>query len=341
VNRSESRQPASPWLRGAPFLLLAVLALTFGSLNPRFVSLENLSAILAQSGWLMVVALGVQLTLLTSGIDLSVGSAMFLVAVITGLTLSEALPSICLLEALGVGALWGALNALLVVRLKIPAFIATLAMLFVGRGVGLFLSSTQVVYANSALAELGRAAFLAIPITLCLAGGAFAALWVLLQRTSFGPYVRSIGADAESARRVGVPTAAVTFGVYVLCGAVAGLGGFISFSEAASAAPAFGQNAEFLAIAAAVLGGTSLSGGRGAIWAPMVGAILITTVQNGLVMVNANPYAYPVITGAVIFAAALLDSVRSRVSGASGCRRSRPRHVGGRLEAPRKGGHDN
>ena len=90
-----------------------------------------------------------------------------------------------------------------------------------------------------------------------------------------------------------------------------GLSGFISLSQTSAASGAFGQNAEFLAIAAAVLGGTSLFGGRGTLWAPLTGAVLITTVQNGLAMMNANPYAYPVITGTVIFVAALLDSLRS------------------------------
>lgn len=98
-----------------------------------------------------------------------------------------------------------------------------------------------------------------------------------------------------------------------MCGAFAGLGGFISLSQTSAASGAFGQGAEFLAIAAAVLGGTTLFGGRGNLWAPVIGSILIMTVQNGLVMINANPYAYPVITGSVIFLAAVFDGLRSRL----------------------------
>jgi ribose transport system permease protein len=109
-----------------------------------------------------------------------------------------------------------------------------------------------------------------------------------------------------------VPVQAVTWAVYCLCGAFAGFGGFISFSQTSAATGAFGQNAEFLAIAAAVLGGTSLFGGRGTWHAPVLGALLIMSVQNGLVLINANPYAYPVITGGVIFLATLVDSVRLR-----------------------------
>jgi ribose transport system permease protein len=109
----------------------------------------------------------------------------------------------------------------------------------------------------------------------------------------------------------------VTWSVYALCGALAGLGGFISLSQTSAASGSFGQNSEFLAIAAAVLGGTSLFGGRGHVWAPLTGAVLIMTVQNGLVMINANPYTYPVITGGVILLAALLDSVRAQVAARS------------------------
>ncbi len=138
-------------------------------------------------------------------------------------------------------------------------------------------------------------------------------IWILLDYTAYGAAIRSIGADAESARRVGVPVQRVKCLAYALCGATAGVGGFISLSQTSAASGAFGQNTEFLSIAAAVLGGTSLFGGRGSVWAPVIGAILIMTVQNGLGLIDANPYAYPVITGCVIFAAAILDSVRSRL----------------------------
>jgi ribose transport system permease protein len=132
-----------------------------------------------------------------------------------------------------------------------------------------------------------------------------------LNMTPFGPSIRSVGSDSEGARRAGVPTLSLTWCVYILSGAFAGFGGFISLSQTSAATAAFGHGAEFVSIAAAVLGGTSLFGGHGSFWAPTVGAVLIVTVQNGLVMINANPYAYPVITGTVIFLAALLDSIRS------------------------------
>lgn len=302
---------ASRLLQWAPGLLFLVLIVTFATLSPHFLSPDNLGAILVQSSWLIVVALGMNFVLLGAGVDLSVGAVMYLSAVAVGMGLPNAPVWIALLASTLVGALFGAVNGSLIVRLELPAFIVTLALLFVGRGLGLFFSSTRIVYASTEVASLGREDLACIPVPLWIAAVAVVVGAVLLNRTAFGPYLRSMGADAEGARRVGVPTKAVTWGVYVLCGAFAGLAGFVSLSQTSAASGAFGQNAEFLAIAAAVLGGTSLFGGRGHLWAPVLGAVLIMTVQNGLVMINANPYAYPVITGSVIFIAALLDSVRS------------------------------
>jgi ribose transport system permease protein len=300
-------------LQWAPLVFFVLVLGSFSTLSPRFLSIENLGAILVQSSWLIVVALGMNFVLLVAGVDLSVGTAMYLTAVAIGLGFPDAPVWLCVPLAIVVGAVFGTFNASLVARVGVPAFVATLATLFIGRGIGLFYSSTQIVYASSPLAEFGRSSVLGIPMPLALAAAALVVGWLLLNRSPFGIYIRSIGADVEGARRAGVPVKAVTWSVYALCGAFAGLGGLISFSQTSAASGAFGQNSEFLAIAAAVLGGTSLFGGRGTFWAPLVGAVLIMTVQNGLVMMDANPYAYPVITGTVIFAAALLDSVRSRV----------------------------
>jgi ribose transport system permease protein len=313
IGRPGSARSLDAWSRWISLAIFVSLIASFGLLSPRFLTVDNLGAILVQSSWLIVVALGMNLVLLTAGVDLSVGAAMYLAAVAVGLGLPDAPVLVCLLAAIVVGGAFGAFNASLIVGLGLPAFIVTLATIFVGRGVGLFFSSTRIVYASSPVADFGRASIGGIPIPLLLAACAVLVGWVLLNRTAVGPYIRSIGADAEGARRVGVPIRAVTWSVYVSCGAFAGLAGFISLSQTSAASGAFGQNAEFLAIAAAVLGGTSLFGGRGNLWAPVIGAVLIMTVQNGLVMINANPYVYPVITGAVIFIAALFDSIRSRV----------------------------
>ena len=312
MNEARSTQhTGNALLRSAPLVFLAVLSASFAALSPRFLTVDNLSAILVQSSWLIVVALGMNFVLLTAGVDLSVGSVMYLAAVTVSMGLPTSPVWACALASILVGAAFGTLNALAIVRARLPPFIVTLSTIFIGRGLGLYVSSTRIVYASPAVAGVGRTSWWGVPAPLWIAGAATACAWVILKQTPLGPYARSIGADAEGARRAGVPVSAVTFGVYMLCGASAGLAGFISLSQISAASGAFGQNAEFLGIAAAVLGGTSLLGGRGSLWAPLIGAVLITTVQNGLAMMNANPYAYPVITGTVIFVAALLDSLRS------------------------------
>jgi ribose/xylose/arabinose/galactoside ABC-type transport system permease subunit len=316
--------PVSSVLKWAPLTIFIILIAAFGTLSPRFLSVANLGAILVQSSWLVVVALGMNFVLLAAGVDLSVGAAMYLAAIAVGIGLPNAPVWLGLISSILVGAAFGAINASLIAWVRLPAFIATLALLFVGRGVGLFFSSTRIVYASPGIANFGRDSLLGLPVPIWIAATTVAVAWLLLNQTSFGPYLRSVGADAEGARRSGVPTKAITWSVYVLCGALAGLGGLISLSQTSAASAAFGQNSEFLAIAAAVLGGTSLSGGRGSLWAPVIGAVLIMTVQNGLVMINANPYAYPVITGAVIFVAALLDSIRSRTQARLERRQVRP-----------------
>jgi ribose transport system permease protein len=274
---------------------------------------DNLQAILTQSSWLVAVALGVNFALLTGGVDLSAGSIMYVSAVAIGLAFGQVPALIALPAAAVIGIVYGTLNGVLVVRFGVPAFIVTLATAFVGRGLGLYLSSTQVVLAGSAIADLGRAR-LGLPAPLWIAIAAFGVAWVLLRALPFGRYVLAAGADLAGARRAGVPVGPVLIGVYMISGFFAGIGGFISFSQTSAASAAFGQGAEFLSIAAAVLGGTSLFGGRGSLYAPVLGAVLIQTVQNGLVLLDVNPYAQPLITGAIIFAAALLDSMRLRLA---------------------------
>jgi ribose transport system permease protein len=298
-------------LRWTPMIFLSALFLGFGAFSGRFLTADNLAAILVQSSYLIVVALGMNFVLLAAGVDLSVGAAMYLAALAVAMALPHAAVWICVLASLLVGALFGGANAFLIVRLGLPSFIATLATIFVGRGLGLYFSATRIVYASPAVASLGRGTLLGIPVPLCIAGASVGVAWLLLNRTALGPFIRSIGADGVGALRVGVPVSAVKVFLYASCGAFAGLGGFISLAQTSAASGAFGQNTEFLAIAAAVLGGTSLFGGRGSVRAPVIGAVLIMTVQNGLSLIDANPYAYPVITGGVIFVAALLDSVRS------------------------------
>jgi ribose transport system permease protein len=257
------------------------------------------------------MAVGMTFVLLVAGVDLSVGATMYVAAVLLGLYFAAFPTWLCLLIAIAIGTIFGAVNAFFVVKLRVAPFIVTLATLFVGRGIGLYLSDTRMVLAAATVSDFAHESLLGVPAPVFVAATSLAVAFVLLYVTPFGRCVYAIGGDREGARKAGINVEKVTFAVYCLCGAFAAIGGFISLSQAAAAPSTFGEHKEFLVIAAAVLGGTSLFGGHGGLLGPVFGAILIQTVQNGLVMIDADPYIYPLITATIIFIAVLVDSLRA------------------------------
>jgi ribose/xylose/arabinose/galactoside ABC-type transport system permease subunit len=300
------------FLQLLPAVFFAIIVVAFTVLSNRFFSLQNFTNILRQATHLGVMAVGMSFVLLVAGVDLSVGATMYVAAVLLGLYFTALPPWLCLLIAIAIGLVFGAINAFFVVKLRVAPFIVTLATLYVGRGVGLYLSDTKMVPASPTVLEFARGSLLGVPSPIFIAAASVAVGLVLLRLTPFGRYVYAIGGDREGARKAGINVERVTFAVYSLCGAFAGLGGFISVSQVAAASSTFGERMEFLVIAAAVLGGTSLFGGHGGLLGPVFGAILIQTVQNGLVMIDADPYIYPLITATIIFVAVLIDSLRAR-----------------------------
>lgn len=300
-------------LRLAPALLFVAVVVLFALLSPRFLDARNFANILTQSANVAIIAVGMTFVLLLAGVDLSVGAAMYVCAAVAGLYFKDLPAPAAMALMVSVGALFGAVNALFIVGLGIAAFVVTLATLFIGRGLALHLSETKMVFAGDAVLAFGQGAFLGISYAVwTMAVVLLIAFWVQ-QSTPYGRYLYAIGADRDGARKAGIPVRRVIFATYVLCGALAGLGGFISFSQVAAASSGFGLQKEFPVIAAAVLGGTSLFGGRGSVLGSVFGAILIQTVQNGLVLLNANPYLYPLVISAIIFIAVLLDSQRTRI----------------------------
>ena len=201
----------------------------------------------------------------------------------------------------------------MIVRLRVPAFITTLSTLFIGRAIALYLSDVKMSSSARRSCRLGRATGLA-----CRPPSGFLLVvvvvaWVTLRLTTFGRQVYAVGADPEAAAKAGIPVRHILFAVYCISGVCAGIGGLVSASQVAAAASTFGFNKEFPVIAATVLGGTSLFGGRGGVIGTVFGAVLIQTVENGLVMTNADPYVYPLIISAIIFIAVLVDSVRTGI----------------------------
>lgn len=302
-------------LNQASLLLFALVAMGFGALSPAFLTPANAVNILIQTASTGILAIGMTFVLLTAGVDLSVGAIMFVAAAIGGkLSLAGWPFGGVLLVMLGVGGLFGALNAFFVTRFAVLAFIVTLAARFLGRGLGLQLTETRAMNLPESFYELGAGRVLGVPAPVLIFLGMAVLGHLVLTRTPFGRHIYAVGADAEAARKAGISVGRVLFAVYVVCGFCAAVAAIVSLSQAPTVSPTFGNNREFLAIAAAVLGGTSLFGGRGNVLpGTVLGALLIQTIENGLNILNVNPYLYPLITSAVIFVAVLLDATRSRV----------------------------
>lgn len=302
-------------LNNAPLILFAVVFLALGLSSDRFLEGQNLLNIGIQSSSTAIVAVGMTLVLLTAGVDLSVGSVMFVAVAVAGKMIYSGQPIwLAFLAATFVGMIAGAINAFFITRLKIVAFIVTLAMLFSARGFGLWLTKTRAMNMPESVTAIGTESVLGIPIPILILAMVCLSAHLVLSRTPFGRQLYAIGHDEEGARKAGLRVNRILFTTYVICGACAALSGLVALTQTGAVSPSFGDKKEFTAIAAAVLGGTSLFGGRGKVLpGTLLGAVLIQTVENGLVILNANPYLYPIVTSLIIFTAVLLDSVRTRM----------------------------
>jgi ribose transport system permease protein len=296
-------------------LVLFVLVFSiFGALAPVFFAPQNLLNILIHASTLGIVATGMTFVLVVAGIDLSVGSVMFVATCVAGKLLMGGAPlPLALLAALPVALAFGAVNALFIVRFRLLAFVVTLATLYVGRGFGLFLTETRAMNLPAAVQALGAARPLGVPFPLLVFALVAITAHLVLQRTAFGRQVYAVGHSAEAATRAGLPVRRILFVAYLVCAACAGLAGLVAMAQIGAVSPSFGRDRELAAIAAAVLGGTSLFGGRGQVLpGTVLGALLIQTVETGLVILKVDPYLFPLVTAGIIFVALAADSLRNR-----------------------------
>lgn len=301
-------------LRQTPLLMLLGVCAAFSLISPRFPTGNNFLNILVQCSSTAIVATGMTFVLLTAGIDLSAGSVMFVAAALAG-KLGLGGQPLWLVAAviLLTGAAYGAFNALCITKLRIAPFIVTLATLYFGRGLGLWLTETRAMNLPESFLHIGSARIAGVPFPVLMLAAVVITSHIILTRTSFGRQVYAAGNDADAARKAGIGVGRIKFVVYVISGFCAALGGLVSIAQLGAVSPSFGNQREFAAVAAAVLGGASLFGGRGAVLpGTLLGAILIQTIENGLVIANADPYLYPLVMSSIIFAAVLLDSLRNK-----------------------------
>jgi ribose transport system permease protein len=300
-------------LNNASLILFLVVILVFGSLSGKFLDARNFVNIIVQSSSTALAAIGMTFVLLTAGVDLSVGAIMFVSAavagkmVLSGWSLWWALPVM-----LVIGVLYGAVNAYFVTRMRIMAFVVTLATLYLGRGLALWITETRAMNLPESFLQLGAARVVGIRAPILILGVVLALAHFVLKMTPFGRQIYAVGFNQEIARKAGINTSLILASVYLISGFCAALGGIVSMAQLGAVSPTFGFQKEFAAIAAAVLGGTSLFGGRGHVFpGTILGAVLIQTIENGLVILNADPYLYPLVTSSIIFVAVLVDSLRT------------------------------
>jgi ribose transport system permease protein len=300
-------------LQNAPALLFAVLLAAFALLSDRFLTPANFVNIVIQAAHVGIIAIGMTFVLLIGGIDLSVGANMYVCAAVLGLFLKD-LPLVVAFPLVAlVGLVFGAVNAWFITRLRVAAFITTLSTLFIGRGIALYFSGSKMVGFSPAVLSLGRASYLGVPSAIWAFVVVFVVAFVALGQTTFGRQIYAVGADPDAAAKAGINVRRIVFSVYCIAGVCAAVGGLVSLSQVAVASSTFGYQKEFPVIAAAVLGGTSLFGGRGGVLGTVFGAVLIQTVENGLVMIDADPYIYPLVISVIIFIAVFIDSSRTAI----------------------------
>jgi ribose/xylose/arabinose/galactoside ABC-type transport system permease subunit len=303
---------------GLIVLVVAVNALTHGD----FLTVGNVRNVLRQITFTCVSAAGQTFVIITGGIDLSVGSIMGLAGVVMAL-FANAVPLdngpllvfVTMLVGLAVGAFAGYINAVPVVRLGLPPFITTLAMLQIARGLAFILAHGQPIpLASNAFNGLGTGEFLGqIPYAVLLMLVVVAAFAVVLTQTRFGRYVFALGGNEEAARLAGINTRRTKTIVYVVCGALAALAGLLLMARFSSGSPQTGIGYELSVIAAVVVGGTSLTGGRGSIVGTFFGALLIGVLNNVMNLLNIESYTQQIVLGAVILLAVIVDQLRKNI----------------------------
>ena len=296
------------WAEWAAPIGLVVLVVIFQSLNSTFLSAGNIKSMLVAAAILVVLAIGQTFVIATAGIDLSIASTMTLAAIAFGLVFTAGaglLPA--MISAIIAGGLVGLVNGLIVARGKITDFIVTLGTLSAASGLALILSDGKpMTIINAPLLRLSTGAVGIFGYTAIIAAVLAVVAHIVLFRTRFGTYVLATGGNAEAANATGVRTTRIKTAVYVISGTLAGIGAILLVARVGAAEPA--ANTAFLlnSVAAVVLGGVSLFGGRATILGPVVGALLLTALVNGLTLLGVSQFYQPLSVGVVVVAAAFL-----------------------------------
>jgi ribose transport system permease protein len=287
---------------------------------PDFLKADNLRAVSIRIAVIAIIAIGMTLVIITAGIDLSVGSLIAFSAVTCALYIrrngaEEATVTVMIIGSvipILLCAAVGAFSGFMVAWLRIPAFIVTLSVMQASSGVAYLQTQSESIYQiPKSFTWLGRGLYLGIPHSVILMILLYCIAHVMMTRTVLGRYIYSVGGNEEAARLSGVPVKSVLIFCYLVCGALAGVGGVIRASELKSGAPNYGQMVELEVIAAVVVGGASLAGGRGKIFGTLIGALIIGVMGNGMNLINIDSKAQKVVLGIVVLGAVVIDTLKT------------------------------
>jgi ribose transport system permease protein len=302
---------------GVALLLLIVFFLAFAQ---NFASVQNIRDIMTQITLNTILAVGMTFVILVGGIDLSVGSVIALCAVVSGTVLTSDLPVavaliLAVVVAIGIGSFTGLVNGFVSETWKVPSFIVTLGMLYAARGAALDFTNGATIYTlPKVLTDFGTANILGVPAIFLVAVALAAVAWFVLSKTVFGRMTYAIGNNEDAVRLAGHRTSIIKIACFMIGGATVGIAAIVYMARLGVASPILGQGYELNAIAAVVIGGASLFGGRGTILGTFLGACLLGVLSNGLLLLGASDFRRTMITGLVIIGAVILDSYRRKLS---------------------------
>lgn len=298
------------------FASLIVMFVVFSLASPNFATFTNIVGILLSTAVIGILAVGVTFVIITGGIDLSVGTVMTFASVITGVIISYwGLPVLVgVLGGLAAGALCGFVNGTVTAKMKVPPFIATLGMMMMSQGLSLVISGTRPIYflSTPGFRQIAMGSLVGIPNAVWIFFASAVIGSLVLTKTVLGRYTFALGSNEEATRLSGINVDRWKIAVYTLCGLYSGLAGVVMASRLNSAQPALGAGYELEAIAAVVIGGTSLSGGEGSVLGTVIGAFLMSVLINGLRILSIPQEWQKVVIGAIVIVAVYADIVRRR-----------------------------
>ncbi|HYQ85933.1 MAG TPA: ribose ABC transporter permease [Bacteroidota bacterium] len=300
-------------------IALLIEILIFSQLSPYFLTADNILNVSLQTSIIAIIAVGMTFVILTAGIDLSVGALVAFSGVIATSVLKYPLPpalaiGAALVTGLMVGALSGLVAGMFITKFRITPFIVTLALMTILRGAAYMYTDGRPIWGlPEEFSILGSRRVLDVPVPSIIMIAVYLLAYLVLHQTRFGRHVYAVGGKPEAARLSGINTNRVILSVYVICGFLAALSGILLASRMNSGQPNAGLMYELDVIAAVVVGGTSLFGGRGSIIGTFIGAMLIGVLRNGLNLMNVGSYVQMVVLGVVILLAVLFDQLRKRI----------------------------